>query len=107
MPRQRYIQDPVSLQLVPAEQYRGPSESTSAYIVPDIAPYQSMATGEMIQSRSQHREHLRRHGLVEIGNEIDTHMKQAGMTRQPQISPREREARRRQIADILSAKGIR
>ncbi len=35
----------------------------------EIQPYQSMVTGETIQSRSQHREHLKRHGKVEIGNE--------------------------------------
>lgn len=35
----------------------------------DIAPYRSMATGEMITSRSQHRSHLKQHGLIEVGNE--------------------------------------
>lgn len=35
----------------------------------DFAPYRSMATGEMIEGRSQHRQHLKRHGLIEIGNE--------------------------------------
>lgn len=35
----------------------------------DIQPYRSMVTGEEIGSRSAHREHLRRHGLVEVGNE--------------------------------------
>ena len=35
----------------------------------DIPTYQSMATGEMIRGRAQHREHLRRHSLIEIGNE--------------------------------------
>lgn len=38
-------------------------------IMPDISPYQSMITGEIISSRSKHREHLREHGCVEIGNE--------------------------------------
>lgn len=41
----------------------------SHHIMPDIQPYKSMVTGEMITSRSQHREHLRTHSLVEIGNE--------------------------------------
>lgn len=40
-----------------------------AMVMGDIQPYQSMVTGEMITSRSQHREHLKRHSLVEIGNE--------------------------------------
>ncbi len=38
-------------------------------VMGDIQPYQSMQTGEMITSRSRHREHLRQHGLIEIGNE--------------------------------------
>jgi putative FmdB family regulatory protein len=38
-------------------------------VIADIQPYQSMATGEMITSRSQHREHLKAHGLIEVGNE--------------------------------------
>ena len=39
-------------------------------IVPDFdKPYQSMITGEMITSRAKHREHLRRHGYVEVGND--------------------------------------
>ena len=39
-------------------------------IVPDFdQPYKSMITGEMITSRAKHREHLRRHGYTEIGND--------------------------------------
>ena len=35
----------------------------------DIDPYESMITGEMITSRSHHRDHLRQHKMVEVGNE--------------------------------------
>lgn len=39
-------------------------------IIPDFdKPYKSMITGEMITSRAKHREHLRRHGYVEVGND--------------------------------------
>lgn len=38
-------------------------------VVNDIQPYKSMMTGEMITSRSQHRTHLKDHGVVEVGNE--------------------------------------
>ena len=38
-------------------------------IVDDIQPYRSQVTGEMITSRSQHREHLRVHGCVEVGDQ--------------------------------------
>lgn len=38
-------------------------------VIADIQPYKSMLTGEMITSRSQHRDHLKSHGCVEVGNE--------------------------------------
>lgn len=39
------------------------------YIQGDIQPYRSMVTGEVIQSRSTHRDHLKAHGKIELGNE--------------------------------------
>lgn len=39
------------------------------HVIPDIKPYQSMVTGERIRGRSHHRQHLKQHGVVEIGNE--------------------------------------
>jgi hypothetical protein len=47
----------------------------------DIAPYRSMRTGEVIGGRAQHREHLARHGLVEVGNE------RAAFTPPPPVEP--------------------
>lgn len=48
---------------------RPPSRAPT--VVSDIEPYRSMRTGERIAGRAQHREHLRRFGLVEVGNEWD------------------------------------
>ena len=76
--KRTYVQDPVTHQLVPKEDWHGPSESKTAYVMPDIQGYKSMATGEWISSRSEHREHLKRHGLIEIGNE-----KQVNKAREP------------------------
>lgn len=39
------------------------------YIQSDIEPYRSVMTREPITSRSQHREHLRQYGVIEVGNE--------------------------------------
>jgi hypothetical protein len=41
------------------------------YIMGDIEPYQAVGPeqGKWITSRSQHREYLRKHGLIEVGNE--------------------------------------
>ena len=39
------------------------------HVMGDISPYRSMIDGSLINSRSQHREHLRQHGCVEVGND--------------------------------------
>lgn len=72
-----------------------PRKPDAPYVLPDITPYRSMATGEMIGSRSTHRAHLRRHGLIEVGNET----KALTSLRPP---PPDREARKRAIADVLN-----
>jgi hypothetical protein len=46
-----------------------PPPPVAPYLQTDIRPYRSMRTGETITGRAQHREHLRRYGLVEVGNE--------------------------------------
>lgn len=46
-----------------------PTPRTSHQVMPDIKPYKSMIDGSLITSRSRHREHLRAHNAVEIGNE--------------------------------------
>ena len=48
--------------------------SDAPMVMPDIAPYRSMIDGSLISSRSRHREHLKAHGYVEIGN--DSSLKQ-------------------------------
>ncbi len=49
------------------------TRQTSATVLPDIQPYKSMITGEMINSRSKHRTHLKDHNCIEVGNEKQTH----------------------------------
>lgn len=38
-------------------------------IITDIAPYQSIVDRSVIGGRRQHRDHLRAHGCIEVGNE--------------------------------------
>ena len=38
-------------------------------VIKDIEPYKSMIDGSMITSRTRHRDHLRAHGCIEVGNE--------------------------------------
>lgn len=51
------------------DKFSSPVAPTSAAVIGDIQPYQSMIDGSMITSRSKHREHLREHNCIEIGNE--------------------------------------
>jgi hypothetical protein len=70
--RQRYIQDPITHKLVPAEEwYANQTEVNAPMVMGDLKPYQSMVTGEEIGGRRQHREHLRAHNVVEVGNSFD------------------------------------
>jgi len=65
----RYIQDPKTLNLIPADEYERTYNSTSMHVMNDIQPYVSMIDGSLIQSRSQHRAHLKQHGCIEVGND--------------------------------------
>lgn len=78
MTRHRYIQRNDG-KLIPADEWCGP-DVAAPMVMPDIAPYRSMADGTMITSRSQHRNHLRQHGCEEIGNEV------AHVMRRPEIA---------------------
>jgi len=64
-------------------------------IIDDISPYRSMATGEMITSRSKHREHLRQHDCIEIGDQVQ-HLQRPSFE-----SPQRKELIRAQI-DAMS-----
>jgi len=63
--RKQYVQ--INGELVEKIDYY--TDPLAPIVMPDIQPYQSMADGSMITSRSQHREHLRAHNCIEIGNE--------------------------------------
>lgn len=39
-------------------------------IMRDVEPYRSVITREVIGGRRQHREHLRQHNCIEVGNEM-------------------------------------
>ena len=65
--RKRYVQ--INGELVEVSKDWRPEPKADFHVMPDIQPYQSMVDGTMITSRSQHREHLRMHNCVEIGNE--------------------------------------
>lgn len=69
--RTRYVQVGGVLHEVGKDYVQVRNAESAHNIIGDIDPYQSMVTGETIGGRRQHREHLRQHGMVEIGNEHD------------------------------------
>jgi hypothetical protein len=44
-------------------------------VVRDLEPYRSMIDGRVIDGRKRHRDHLRAHGCIEVGNDT-SHLKQ-------------------------------
>jgi hypothetical protein len=44
-------------------------ERSGVSVMRDIGEYKSPLDGSMITSRSQHRDHMQRHGVIEVGNE--------------------------------------
>jgi hypothetical protein len=67
-------------------------------VIPDIEGHISMADGSWVSSRSKHRENLKRNNCVELGNEVPTAQKPI------EISRKDQEARKRQIAEIAYSK---
>ena len=48
--------------------------SSAHNVIGDIEPYESVITGERIGGRRQHKDHLRDHSCIEVGNEKSTFM---------------------------------
>lgn len=71
-------------------------------VMGDIEPYQSMADGTWIKSRSHHREHLRQHGLREIGNETESLFN--AYDNLPDVAPQQRHELIRSQIDAMTQK---
>ena len=67
-------------------------------VMSDIEGYVSQVDGSWIDSRSKHRNHLKQHRMIELGNDVPTRQPDA------QVSKQSQEARKRQIAELAYAK---
>lgn len=68
--KRRYIQQKDGSLLEVTQDYQ--SQPRAGFFVSgDLQPYKSMITGEMIDGRRQHRDHLRSHNCVEVGDSFD------------------------------------
>ena len=67
-------------------------------VMSDIEGYISQVDGSWIDSRTKHKDHLKRHGMVELGNDvINTH-------KSVEISRKSQEQRKRTIAEVAYEK---
>ena len=73
-------------------------------VMPEISPYRSMVTGEIIDSRSKHREHLKRHGFEEVGNDSSLFQARNGI---PDVAPQQRKELIRSQIDRMPEKDFR
>ena len=67
-------------------------------VMSDIEGYVSQVDGTWIKSRSHHREHLKQHRMIELGNDVPTQHKPVELSRKDQ------ETRKRKIAELAYAK---
>lgn len=65
-------------------------------VASDISGYVSQVDGTYIESRSKHRDHLKRHRMVEVGNDVPMKHKAVEVANPEQ--------RKRQIAEQVYAK---
>ena len=64
----------------------------------DIEGYVSQVDGSWIKSRSQHRNHLKQHKMIELGNDVPQQHKAI------EVNQKSNEARKRQIAELAYSK---
>lgn len=55
--------------LVPKDEAHLHRAVDAPYVMNDIKEYKSPLDGSIISSRSHHRQHMREHGVIEVGNE--------------------------------------
>lgn len=67
-------------------------------VMSDIEGYVSQVDGSWIDSRSKHRNHLKQHRMIELGNDVPTQHRPLEVDRKSQ------EKRKRQIAEMAYAK---
>jgi hypothetical protein len=66
------------MELIPAAEYyarkyadvKTSDKIAAPMVMSDVSPYRSVIDGSEIGGRRQHREHLKAHGCIEIGNEV-------------------------------------
>ena len=62
-------------------------------VMSDIGGYISQVDGSWIDSRSKHRDHLKRHNMIELGNDVPMQQKEVVMSKKDEAQRKETIAR--------------
>ena len=103
--KRTFIQDPETGQLIDATNYE--RTTITPMVQGDIQPYKSMIDGSWITSRSQHREHLRKHGCREVGNDVHSMLEHYKRNTSSDVAPQQRRELIRAQIDAMSHKEFR
>jgi hypothetical protein len=69
-----FVQCPTTGKLIPKDEFYSAVDVNAPFVMADIQPYKNMVDGQMITSRSTHREFLKANRLVEVGTETKAHL---------------------------------
>lgn len=76
-----------------------PGEGQGLQVISDLEPYQNMIDRKVIGGRKQHRDFLRAHGCIEVGNEKHDTIKPRPEKRDPHLRDQIKAEGRRQGFD--------
>jgi len=78
-------------------------DSKGVMILPDIEPFVSPVTGEVIKGRAHLRQHMKQHGVTNIGDYSSEYFQKKHIERSREILGMTKEARRERIEEIKRA----
>lgn len=93
MPRKSYVQHPITLELIPADEYVRPYQGKVS-VSGDLPDFVSPIDGKTYSGRAGLREHNRKHDVV-----VTADLK--GLPSKPPTPTFDRGARRQDIADLV------
>ena len=90
--------------LIPKDEYYGNNvRAQTAHIQPDIEPFKSPITGEVIRGRGHLRQHMKEHGVTNIGDYSNEYFQKKHIERSRTITGQTKEARAERIALLKQA----
>lgn len=104
----RYFWDRESHAWVQFDPTASRPRSVGPYVIGDIEPYREVYSGKRIQSRRHHRDFLRAHKFIEVGNEYSKGVPIDSAPEAPAMSERaRRDAIERAYAQVEQGGGRR